>query len=159
MIAHDIRSAHNVGSMMRTAEGLGISKMFITGYSPYPLTPDDDRLPHLASKVSARIHKASLGAEDSLEWSHSQDVRRVIEKLKSEGFAIAALEQSELSVGIDTYKAPWKIALIVGSEISGVSEEVLRQCDEIVEIPMSGRKESFNVSVAAGMALFHIVHG
>jgi tRNA G18 (ribose-2'-O)-methylase SpoU len=156
LIAHDIRSAHNIGSLMRTAEGLGIEKMYITGYSPYPLVNDDPRLPHIARKVSARIGKTSLGAEDSLAWEYSADIKNVIKSLETMGYSIAALEQSDGSTNLAAYVPPPKLALIVGSETDGLSSEILDECDAIVEIPMAGRKESFNVSVAAAMALYHL---
>jgi tRNA G18 (ribose-2'-O)-methylase SpoU len=158
LIAHDIRSAHNIGSLMRTAEGLGINKMIISGYSPYPLIKNDARLPHLAKKISDRIHKTSLGAEANLDWEYKQDINPVISELKSQGYVVAALEQAAESKNLAAYKPGTKTALIVGNEISGVSKAILDQCDEILEIPMAGKKESFNVAAAAAMALYHIVN-
>jgi tRNA G18 (ribose-2'-O)-methylase SpoU len=157
LVAHDIRSAHNIGSLIRTAEGLGVSRLFITGYSPYPAAPDDSRLPHIAGKITARIHKTSLGAEDSLDWAYRQDVTKVIHRLKTEGYTIAGLEQAAGAISLVEFDPPSKIALIVGSEVGGLSREVLVLCDKIIEIPMAGNKESFNVAVAAGMALFHLM--
>lgn len=158
LIAHNIRSTHNVGSMLRTAEGLGVEKVYLTGYTPYPAMEHDPRLPHLARKIDAQIHKTALGAEEMVPWEHSPDIRTVLISLRREGFQIAALEQDPRAVKSTTFHAPDKIALIVGREVEGVEPEILDLCDHIVEIPMYGRKESFNVSVAAAMLLYQLMH-
>lgn len=154
LIAHNLRSCHNVGSLLRTAEGLGVSKVWLTGYTPYPAAPDDERLPHLAAKISKQINKTSLGAEDLLPWQHAADVSKVIADLKSDGFAICAIEQHASSIPLPEFEPPAKIALIIGREVEGIEEEVLNSCDMVVEIPMSGKKESFNVVQAAAMVLY-----
>jgi len=158
LVAHDIRSAYNIGSLMRTAEGLGINKMIISGYSPYPLLKNDSRLPHLAKKINNRIRKTSLGAEASLSWQYQKDINQVIAKLKEQGYFVAALEQSAKSINLASYRSKSKTALIVGNEISGVSKAILDQCDEILEIPMAGKKESFNVAAASAIALYHLIN-
>ena len=154
LIAHNLRSCHNVGSLLRTAEGLGVELVYLTGYTPYPLDHDDKRLPHVANKVHRQISKTALGAETLVRWRQSDDISPVITELKGLGYRIVSLEQTDAS-NISTWKAPAKAALIVGSETEGIESEVLEMSDEIIEIPMAGKKESFNVVQAAAMALFY----
>ena len=158
LIAHDIRSAHNIGSLMRTAEGLGVEKMIISGFSPYPAVPDDTRLPHIARKVSQRVLKTSLGAETTLRWEYKTDINDVISDLKDNGFRLVALEQAPGAKPLASYRTSSKTALVLGGEKAGVSQDILRQCDDVIEIPMSGQKESFNVAAAAAMALFYLIN-
>jgi len=158
LIAHNLRSAHNVGSLLRTAEGLGVGKIWLTGYSPYPQREnfhDNDRLPHLAKKIDSQISKTSLGAELTIDWGQSEELEPVLSDLKNQGFTIAGLEQSGKSVKLNEFEPPAKLAIIVGREVEGIEPEVLAQCDQILEIPMFGQKESFNVVQAAAMALYH----
>ena len=144
--------------MLRTADGLGIEKVYLTGYTPYPAAQYDQRLPHLALKLDHQIHKTALGAERSIPWEHNPDVTQVIKQLKSDGYGIVALEQSAASLPLDVFRPPQNIALIVGREVEGIEPEVLALADTIVEIPMHGQKESFNVATAAAIALYHITY-
>lgn len=165
LIAHNLRSCHNVGSLLRTAEGLGVSTVWLTGYTPYPLTrdsagmvtkdPADERLPHLAAKIDRQIHKTALGAEHSQYWQRRDDIFAVLADLRAEGYHIAAVEQAGQSQSLPSYRPPRKIALLVGREVEGVEAEVLDAMDTCLEIPMFGSKESFNVVQAAAMALYH----
>lgn len=155
LIAHNLRSCHNVGSLLRTAEGLGIQKVYLTGYTPYPLSPHDSRMPHLSAKIHKQIVKTALGAEASQAWEHRDDLGSMITALKDKGFTLAAIEQAANSVPLPTFKTPPKIALLVGREVEGVEPEVLAQMDAILEIPMFGQKESFNVVQAAAMGMYH----
>ena len=155
LIAHNLRSAHNVGSLLRTAEGLGVKQVFLTGYTPYPRATDDARLPHLALKIDRQIGKTSLGAEKTIDWRHADEIDSVLADIKEKGFTIAALEQAPESIKLPDYRPPDKLALIVGSEVEGLEREVLDSSDLILEIPMLGQKESFNVASAAAMALYH----
>jgi 23S rRNA (guanosine2251-2'-O)-methyltransferase len=157
LIAHNLRSTHNVGSLLRTAEGLGVSRVFLTGYTPYPLAPNDDRLPHLAQKIDKQIAKTALGAEKLINWQQRADIEELINELKQSGYLIAALEQAPNSIKLPDFKPPSKIALIVGREVEGIEPEVLSRCDTILEIPMLGQKESFNVAQAAAMALISLL--
>lgn len=154
IIAHNIRSAHNVGSLLRTCDGLGVEKVYLTGYTPYPKLSDDDRLPHIAEKTHGQIAKVSLGAESSVRWQYQGKVTDVIEKLKDEGFTIAGLEQTASSMELHEYKAPDKIALLLGEEVGGIEKKLLAMTDVQLEIPMQGDKESFNVTIAAALALY-----
>ena len=155
VIAHNIRSTHNVGSLLRTADGLGVHKLYFTGYTPYPRYDDDERMPHVARKTHKQISKTALGAEESVDWEYAEDVFTVIEKLRKNGFTIAALEQTTNSIFLPSYKPPEKLAIVLGREVEGVEPEVLEICDLHVEIPMVGKKESYNVVQAAAMALYH----
>lgn len=154
VIAHNIRSTHNVGAIFRTAEGLGISKILLTGYTPYPTLPADTRLPHISLKLTNQIHKTALGAEAIVPFEYSDALDLAV--LKQAGYRIVALEQADRSIDITTYTSPEKIALLLGEEVEGINDELLAQCDDILEIPMVGQKESFNVSVAAGIAMYQL---
>lgn len=155
IIAHNLRSTHNVGSLLRTAEGLGVSKVILSGYSPYPLLRVDARLPHEAKKIDAQIVKTALGAERTQAWEHIASIPAIINELKAQDFTIAALEQTAHATALPGYSPPEKIALILGREVEGIEPEVLALCDTVLEIPMYGKKESFNVVQAAAMAVYH----
>lgn len=155
VIAHNLRSSHNVGSLLRTADGVGVAKIYLTGYTPYPCHGADKRLPHIAKRVSNQIHKTALGAEDSVIWEQSSDVQNVIVKLKTKGYKIVALEQAAKSVSLPDFIPPEKVAVIIGNETEGIDSKTLSLASEIVEIPMRGSKESYNVVQAAAMALYH----
>lgn len=152
VIAHNIRSTHNVGAIFRTAEGFGVKHIILSGYTPYPAVQNDTRLPHIANKLTTQIHKTALGAEEIVPFSHQEqpDFRQ----LKFDGYTIVALEQSANSIKLSAYKPPQKIALLLGEEVHGITPEMLHECQDILEIPMVGKKESFNVSVATGIALY-----
>lgn len=156
VICHNLRSAHNVGSLLRTAEGLAVEKVYLSGYTPYPIAKHDSRLPHLARGSHKKIAKTALGAEKSLANEHVEDIFELIKRLKAAGYTICALEQSSDSVELHKFKPTTKIALVVGREVEGIEAEVLKLSDQVLEIPMFGSKESFNVAQAAAMALFYL---
>ena len=157
VIAHNIRSTHNVGSILRTSDGFGVSRVFCTGYTPYPTLPADTRLPHLRDKLTAQIHKTALGAETTVPLQQSEELQPVVDALKADGYQIIALEQSPRSVMLPEFTTTHKkIALLLGEEVHGIPADLLAQCDLTIEIPMKGTKESFNVSVATGIALYGI---
>lgn len=155
LIANDIRSTHNVGSFLRTADGLGIEEVFLCGYTPYPKLDIDDRPPYLAEQINRRISKTALGAETTQKWSYTSDCKELIKKLKREKINIVALEQDEKSTDITMFSLDGDIALIAGNETEGLDKQILELSDYILEIPMAGAKESFNVSVAVAMSLFY----
>jgi len=155
LIAHNLRSCHNVGSLLRTAEGLGVERVFLSGYTPYPHREGDVRLPHEARKVHAKISKTALGAEDTVAWSHEPDVFEVLTNLRHEGYQIYALEQSANATPLPSFTPSEKCVIVVGREVEGLETEVIQDCYGVVEIPMFGQKESFNVVQAAAMALYH----
>lgn len=154
VIAHNIRSTHNIGSIFRTCEGFGVSKIILSGYTPYPKTENDSRLPHIANKLTGQIHKTALDAENMVPFVYQENFD--IDELKSAGYKVVALEQDKRSIRLPDYNAPQKVALLLGEEVHGIDKSTLDRCDDILEIPMSGQKESFNVSVAAGIALYQL---
>ncbi len=155
VIAHDIRSTHNVGSLLRTTEGFGVRQLYFTGYTPYPRMAQDERLPHIAEKLTTQIQKTALGAESLVPWSYEPDIHILLAQLKDDGYQLAALEQTDTSISLPAYKPPQKVALLLGREVEGVEESLLEFCDVALEIPMAGKKESFNVVQAAAIALYH----
>lgn len=154
VIAHNLRSTHNVGSIFRSCDGFGVNKLYLTGYTPYPIVAGDRRLPHVRDRLTRQIHKTALGAESSTPFEYVDDPATAIAVCRQGGFRIVALEQTAGSISLAHYKPPDKLALVLGEEVHGIPPELLKLCDDAVEIPMSGNKESFNVSVAAGIALF-----
>lgn len=152
VIAHNIRSTHNIGSIFRTCEGFGVSRIILSGYTPYPHIVGDTRLPHIANKLAAQIHKTALDAETMVPFEYQTDPD--LATLRSAGFTIVGLEQDERSHLLPDYKTPNKVALLLGEEVKGITNDLRNLCDDLIEIPMHGKKESFNVSVAAGIALF-----
>lgn len=152
VIAHNIRSTHNVGAIFRTSEGFGVKKIVLSGYTPYPHQTNDSRLPHIADKLTLQIHKTALGAEAIVPFEY-QEIPDFV-TLKNAGYTLVGLEQDERSMLIQDYKAPERIALLLGEEVNGLTPELRTTCDDLIEIPMRGQKESFNVSVAAGIALY-----
>ena len=146
LILENLRSVENTASIFRTAEGLGVSKIILVGTTPTPI----DRF----GRKRADFAKVSLGAEDMVNWEYAKNARVAIDGLKENGFKIIALEQDKKAIELAESDKPDKFALIAGNEVEGVSKESLEACDEIVEIQMRGRKESLNVSVSLGIALF-----
>jgi 23S rRNA (guanosine2251-2'-O)-methyltransferase len=156
VIAHNLRSCHNVGSLLRTAEGMGVAEVWLTGYTPYPKMKHDRRMPHLVQKIDRQIHKTSLGAEESITWAQADNIEPIISQLKSKGYTVLALEQTDSSQTLHSYKPTQKLAIVLGREVEGIEPAVLDLCDVYIEIPMFGKKESLNVVQAAAMALYHM---
>lgn len=147
LILENIRSAYNVGAMFRTADAAGVDKIFLVGYTPTPI----DRF----GREQSEIKKTSLGASAEVEWEHQEDIETVIKTLKSKNIIVAAVELAENSILLNQYQVPPAIAYILGNEVEGVSAKALSLSDVILEIPMHGMKESLNVSVSAGIVLYH----
>jgi len=150
LILHNIRSAQNVGSLFRSCDALGISKIFLSAITPAPL----DRF----GRDRGDITKTALGAEKNIPWEQYQDIFDLFETLKLQGYQIVAIEQSENSVDYKSFSASQKTAFILGNEVEGLPKEVLENVDVVVEIPMAGEKESLNVSVAGPVAMFRILN-
>lgn len=146
LLLDNIRSVHNVGSIFRTAETMGISTIYCLGTTPLPL----DRF----GRKRADFVKVSLGAEKSVAWQHLQSHATLIKKLKKDGFQIIVLEQSPKSVDYKSVRPGSKSLVILGNEVEGVSKSLLKSADVIAEIPLVGKKESLNVGVSAGIALY-----
>lgn len=149
LILHNIRSLHNTGSIFRTADAAGVKKIYLTGYAPTPL----DRF----GKIRPEIHKTALGAENSIKWQYYKNISGLLKKLKKEKIFIAAAEQWPKSVNYKNFRPKYPLALIFGNEVRGLSPQILKRCDKIIEIPMHGKKESLNVSVSAGIILFSLI--
>lgn len=149
LILPDIRSAINVGAIFRTADAVGIDQIYLVGCTPRP----SDQY----GRIQKDIKKTALGAETWVKWEYKEKIIPLINKLKKEGYEIVALEQSEKSIDYRKYKKPQKMAFLLGPEVNGLDKKILSICDVIVEIPMQGKKESLNVSVACGVALFRIL--
>jgi len=145
---HNIRSAYNVGSIFRTAEAAGVSKIYLIGHTPTPT----DRF----GRARKDIQKTALGAEKTVPWKHVSRFGTFINHLRREKFYIIGVEQSEQSVDYKSVHPKQKTALVFGNEVRGLPPSILKQCDIVAEIPMKGKKESLNVSVAVGIVLFHV---
>lgn len=152
VILHNIRSTYNVGAILRTCDGLGIEKVIYSGYTPYP----GKGLPHEQEKLRKQIHKTALGAEAIVVQEYSENIQKTLQELKKTGYEILALEQAPTSVMLNKDVITSRAALILGEEVHGIPPELLKQADKVLEIPMHGKKESFNVSVAAGIALWEL---
>lgn len=159
VILDDIRSTYNVGAIARTLDAVGGGKIICAGITPYPyLGPDDDRSPVVISANNKAIQKTALGADATVDFAHASDVPSALAMLP-EGCQTFALEQAESSIELfDLKNAANDIALLLGSETRGIAPGVLENCDGILEIPQYGEKESLNVSVAAGIALYQLRH-
>jgi len=142
VICDNIRSLENIGSIFRTSDALGVSKIYLCGISGKP--------PH------HKISKTALGAEETTPFDHCKQIGRLIDKLKAQKVQIVALEQDKTAIEYTKFKPSFPVALIVGNEVEGVSKKVLKKCDKIIYLPMSGQKESLNVSVAFGIAGYEI---
>ena len=150
IILPNIRSSFNVGSIFRTADAVGISKIFLVGYTPCPY----DKF----KRPNKEIAKTALGAEKTVEWEHADDIFPLLEQLKKDGFQIIAVEQAENSVDYKTVNLKDKNVFMFGSEVCGLEKEILEKCEIVAEIPMLGEKESLNVSVSVGVALFRMIN-
>lgn len=159
VIAHNIRSTHNVGAIFRTCDGFGIERLYLTGYTPYPTEANDSRLPHLREKLTKQIHKTSLGAEQTVPFNYFEDPLPILKRYHSQGFTLAALEQASNAIQLQNFTSPDKLVLLLGEEVHGITQDLLQLCDVTLEIPMVGHKESFNVSVATGIALYALTFG
>jgi len=149
VVLHNIRSAHNVGSIFRTADAAGVSKIFLSGYTPLPI----DRF----LRKRADIAKSALGAEKTVPWKHVASIRSILKELKKQGVAIVAVEQTESAVHYKKLSHRDPVAFVFGNEVRGLSKAILDHCDITILIPMHGSKESLNVSVAVGIILFDAV--
>jgi 23S rRNA (guanosine2251-2'-O)-methyltransferase len=147
LILENIRSAYNVGAIFRTADGAGVNKIFLVGYTPTPI----DRF----GRPQAEIAKTSLGACDEIPWEQFETSREVVEQLQADGFTVAAVELTEQSISLKDFFVPEKVAYIVGNEVVGVEEGTMETCDVVVSLPMLGVKESLNVATTAGIVMYH----
>ena len=150
LILDNIRSVHNVGSIFRTADAAGVARLLLAGLTPAPL----DRF----GRIRKDFIKVSLGAEQSVSWEQVASTEAAILNLKADGVQIMALEQSPTALDYKDIKIKFPCALILGEEVKGLPQKILDQCDVVCQIPMKGEKESLNVSVATGIAIFRILN-
>ncbi len=146
VLLHNIRSSHNVGSIFRTADGAGVTGIILSGYTPDPV----DRF----GRPQKDIAKTALGAELAIPWTHVAHPGATIRRLKREGVRVVGVEQDPRAVDYRAYEEAAPTLYLFGNEVRGLSKALRDACDTIVEIPMHGKKESLNVSVAAGVVLF-----
>jgi len=158
LVLDNLRSAQNVGSILRTADAAGV-KVVTCGYTPHPITQNDSRPPHIAASNTKAIAKTALGAENTAFDQHFSDVQDAISYLRHKNFTIVALEQHESSKNVFTYQVTCPLGIVLGNEVTGVPPVTLSICDNILELPMIGSKESLNVSVAAGIAVYQLRFG
>ena len=158
LVLDNIRSTYNVGAILRTAEGFGVSKVVLSGYTPR--VNDERVLPHLREKLNHEIHKTALGAEEMLDIYSSDEIITDLKKYKKDGYQIVGLENNVDDDRLICLNNPklreklkQKIVLILGEEVNGINNSLYEIIDLFLEIPMKGEKESFNVSVATGIAL------
>ena len=153
VILYNIRSTYNVGAIFRTCDGLGVDEVIITGYTPF----FDKGLPHEQAKLRKQIHKTALGAEELIKWRRINDINDAIAECRAANCQIVALEQGKGSLNLaEPREYNEDTALILGEEVHGIPVDILEKCDKLLEIPMCGKKESFNVSVAGAIAIWEI---
>ena len=148
VLLDNIRSAYNVGSIFRTADAFLIECIFICGYTPPPTHP--------------QVHKTALGAVETVDWMQFENIQDAIHQLTENDYKVYAVEQAEKSIQLNQFQSSSsnkKIAVVFGNEVTGVQDVVMQQCDGCIEIPQHGMKHSLNVSVAAGIVLWKLVHG
>ncbi|RNL84591.1 TrmH family RNA methyltransferase [Halostreptopolyspora alba] len=159
VIAHNLRSVHNVGSLLRTGEVFAIDSVHVTGFTPYPAHPGDERDPKLRDRQTRQMAKAAAGAERTMPFERHPDVFALLDALGHKGYTVAGLEIDPEAVTLTGYTPPSKVALLLGDEVSGITPELRERCDVLLRIPTYGRKEALNVSVAAGIALHSLREG
>lgn len=144
VILDNVRSALNVGSIFRTADAFGVEELLLCGITATP--------------PSREVHKTALGAELTVPYRYFKETKEIVSMLRAQGYTIVAVEQAESSVWLQDFSAKdgSKYAYVMGNEVDGVSAEVLELCDVVVEIPQQGSKKSLNVSVAAGVVMWHV---
>ncbi|MFH0712294.1 MAG: TrmH family RNA methyltransferase [Candidatus Jorgensenbacteria bacterium] len=151
VVLHNIRSVHNVGSIFRTADAAGVKKVYLCGITPTPL----DKF----GRLRKDFIKVSLGAEKSVAWEKTGSTSRILEKLKKEGYGIFAVEQARNSVPYHKLRTKnRKLVLVLGNEVNGLPPSILTRADKVLEIPMRGKKESLNVAVAFGIAVYGLLY-
>jgi len=149
VLLHNIRSAHNVGAIFRTSDAAGVSRIFLSGYTPTPL----DRF----KRPQKEIAKTALGAETFVPWEYAKTTSSLIGRLKREGFRIVGVEQDARSKDYRSFTMRQPTVFIFGNEVRGLSVSLRKECDELIQIPMVGKKESLNVATSAGIILFSAI--
>lgn len=156
VLAHNLRSVFNVGSVLRTSDVFAVERVYVTGFTPYPSQPGDDRDPALQAQLTKRMAKSAAGAEHTMPVTHQADVYALVESLRAGGYTVAGLEIDAGAVPLLDYRPTDRIALLLGDEVRGIDAPLRERCDVLLQIPMYGKKGSLNVSVAAGIALYSL---
>lgn len=159
LVAHNLRSMHNVGSLLRSGEVFAVEKVWVTGFTPYPTYPGDERDAKLQDKQTRRMARAAAGAEQTMPLEHHPDVHGLLGSLREQGYAVAGLEIDPDAGAVADYPPEQKVALLLGDEVFGIDPSLREACDVLLQIPMYGQKFSLNVSVAAGIALYSLQTG
>lgn len=161
VVLPDIRSSYNIGSIFRTCDAVGLNNIVLAGYSPRPV----DKF----NRPQKEIAKTALGAEKDISWIYVESPQKALRDLKKKGFRIIAVEQTEKSINYKVFfkdlfknnkkqkESELKLAVVFGTEVTGISKSLLKLCDDFIDIPMRGNKESLNVSVSAGIILYELV--
>jgi len=149
VLLHNVRSAHNVGAIFRTASAAGVSQLYLCGYTPLPI----DRF----GRASTGIAKAALGAEELVAWTHYKTLKAAADELKRQHVTLVAVEQALDALDYRAYHLVGPTCFVFGNEVRGLSRAALSYADVVIHIPMQGPKESLNVSVATGIILFHVL--
>ena len=162
LVLHNIRSCYNVGAILRTCEGFGAEKVVLSGYTPR--IHDANLLPHLRENLDKEIHKTALGAEEMLDIQESEDIIATVNELRADGWQVVGLENNidsgklyDLNDAKLSDVLGRKVVLVLGEEVNGIEPRLRDEIEVFVQIPMRGKKESFNVSVATGIALYGIM--
>ena len=145
LVAQNIRSLFNVGALFRCADVFGVIRVYLCGYTGCP--------------PRTEISKTALGAETWIKWEHHRQTHTVLKKLQQQGVRVVALETGRRSRPLPKFRPTYPLALVVGNEVTGISPAILKLADAVVQIPMLGHKESLNVAVAAGIALYQLRFG
>ena len=144
VILDEVRSMHNVGSAFRTADAFGVEAIYLCGYTPVP--------PH------RDIHKTALGATETVQWKHFANTTDAVSSLKGKGYKVFAIEQAHDSISLHKFVSTNEpVAFVFGNEVTGVSDDVLKMVDGVVEIPQFGAKHSLNISVSVGVVLWEVI--
>lgn len=143
IVLDDVRSMYNVGSVFRSSDAFRVERIILCGITAVPPHPE--------------IHKTALGAEDSVDWTYMPSPLEAVTMLKEEGYTVLGIEQVEGSVSLERFEAErgCQYAVVLGNEVKGVKQEVIDACDASLEIPQFGTKHSLNVSVTAGIVIWH----
>ncbi|HUD11576.1 MAG TPA: TrmH family RNA methyltransferase [Candidatus Saccharimonadia bacterium] len=157
LILDNLRSAGNVGSILRTADATAVEQVYACGTTPYPATVTDSRPPHVISSNQRAVAKTALGAENTIPVKYVRHLITALDEARSNGFKIIVVEQSEASLNLFRFNPPkGPLALVLGNEVTGVSEIYTHYADAVIELPMLGQKESLNVAVAAAIVLYQL---
>lgn len=156
VIAHNLRSVHNVGSLLRTGEVFAADKVYVTGFTPYPTHPGDERSEKLQARQTRQMAKAAAGAERTMPFERHEEVYELLGSLREEGYVVAGLEIDPRAIDLAEYSPPQKVAVLLGDEVRGIDPALRDSCDLLLQIPIYGQKYSLNVSVAAGIALYSL---